>query len=466
MSDSEHKLCRCSKCGSTKLQETYFSKNVKGQYFKTCDKCRSRNRGKRHTIEECKEFAISEGGDCLSTEYKTNKIKLKWSCSENHEWEANFGNILKGHWCPYCTHSIPKTLQQCQEFAISKGGECLSTEYKNSKTKMKWKCKEGHEWDTCFNAVNIGGTWCKICAYKVLNRGLCCMTLQQCQEFAISKGGECLSAEYKNNRTKMKWKCKEGHVWDACVDGIKTARNWCKACSGTGLITIEDCRTYALSKGGKCLSTEYKPNKKIRWKCHNNHEWDVWFNRSSTSWCRECNRITIQDCQEIALLRKGQCLSTEFENCHKKMKWKCNKGHIWDAALKHIKYDSTWCPNCSSFRSEALAREILEEETGHQWGKIRPKWLKGLELDGYCKELNTAFEYQGEQHYRYVPHFHRKGEEDFHKQQERDKRKLELTTKKGIRIIYIPYKYDFRKPEEMRQYLKNQLPSSDSDSEL
>ena len=34
---------------------------------------------------------------------------------------------------------------------------------------------------------------------------------------------------------------------------------------------------------------------------------------------------------------------------------------------------------------------------------------------------------------------------------------MDLAKEKGIRIIIIPYKYQYNKPEEMRQYLKNQL---------
>jgi hypothetical protein len=35
----DKELRKCSSCSSTKLLETYFSKNVKGQYYKTCDNC-------------------------------------------------------------------------------------------------------------------------------------------------------------------------------------------------------------------------------------------------------------------------------------------------------------------------------------------------------------------------------------------------------------------------------------------
>ena len=392
-------LCKCSKCGSTKLLETYFSKNVKGQYFKTCDKCRDKSRGKKHNIEECKEFAIHEGGQCLSTEYKTNKIKLKWMCCDGHEWEANYGNILKGHWCPLCHGTILKTLDQCKEFAKSKEGECLSTEYKNSKSNLTWRCKENHEWDANFNA-------------------------------------------------------------------IKTCKIWCNVCSGTERICLKECQNYAISKGGECLSTEYIPSSKTQWRCKNNHEWSVSFYpmKHCNTWCSKCNKTTIEQCRELAEAKGGECLSINYVNAHEKMKWKCRKGHEWDTAFNHIKHDGTWCPSCSSYRSESVARQILVDETGYQWVKIRPKWLKGLELDGYCKELNIAYEYQGSQHFKYIPFFHRNGVIDFHNQQKRDRAKVRRASRRGVRIIFIHHQYTYNKPDLMRAFIQKELQlQSDSD---
>ena len=36
------------------------------------------------------------------------------------------------------------TIQEMQEIADERGGECISTNYKNTKTKLKWKCAKGH----------------------------------------------------------------------------------------------------------------------------------------------------------------------------------------------------------------------------------------------------------------------------------------------------------------------------------
>ena len=118
----------------------------------------------------------------------------------------------------------------------------------------------------------------------------------------------------------------------------------------------------------------------------------------------------------------------------------------------HIHQGSS-CPSCSNFKSENLCRSILQTITGQQFIKIRPSFLQGLELDGYCEELKIAFEYQGRQHYYYTPHFHRNGIRDLISQNIRDKIKKNICDKTGIRLITIPYRYSFKDIEKITCYI-------------
>jgi len=74
----------------------------------------------------------------------------------------------------------------------------------------------------------------------------------------------------------------------------------------------------------------------------------------------------------------------------------------------------------------------------------RPDWLKNpltgqnLELDGYNKELNIAFEYDGKQHHEYVKHFH-KDKKDWKYQQEKDLWKDNKCRENCVNLIRIPY---------------------------
>jgi hypothetical protein len=120
----------------------------------------------KHTIEDCHKIAESRGGKCLSAKYKNNKIKMLWQCQYGHKWEACYGDIANsGHWCPDCGGSKVKTIEDCQEIATSRGGKCLSEEYVNNHTKMLWQCQYGHKWEAQYGHIR-NGSWCIYCAGK------------------------------------------------------------------------------------------------------------------------------------------------------------------------------------------------------------------------------------------------------------------------------------------------------------
>jgi hypothetical protein len=67
----------------------------------------------------------------------------------------------------------------------------------------------------------------------------------------------------------------------------------------------------------------------------------------------------------------------------------------------------------------------------------RPKFLNGLELDIFIKELNIGIEYQGIQHYKPVKHWG--GKIAFEKLKERDKMKREICNSLGVKLVYFDY---------------------------
>lgn len=54
-------------------------------------------------------------------------------------------------------------LKIAKEFAIKKGGVCLSENYVSIRVPLKWKCKEGHEWEAPLRRIRERGSWCPIC---------------------------------------------------------------------------------------------------------------------------------------------------------------------------------------------------------------------------------------------------------------------------------------------------------------
>jgi hypothetical protein len=107
--------------------------------------------------------AASLAGECLSTEYVSLRTRMRWRCAAGHEWEAQAQNVRNGKWCLRCSGKMRKTIEEMRALAKSRGGECLSRAYKNMATKLKWRCGSGHVWMARPHLVSLG-QWCPRCA--------------------------------------------------------------------------------------------------------------------------------------------------------------------------------------------------------------------------------------------------------------------------------------------------------------
>ena len=183
---------------------------------------------RRFSIQDMKMIARERNGLCLSKEYGNSKTKLMWQCELGHVWDAIPNSIIRGSWCPICGREKLKgkrhthTIEEMKEIAGRRGGLCESDVYVNYTTNLKWRCEDGHRWEATPNNI-IKGTWCPYCVGNII------LTIEEMQRIAKSRGGECLSREYKGSHSKLKWKCSEGHIWEATPTDIKS-RKWCPYC--------------------------------------------------------------------------------------------------------------------------------------------------------------------------------------------------------------------------------------------
>ena len=65
-------------------------------------------------------------------------------------------------------------------------------------------------------------------------------------------------------------------------------------------------------------------------------------------------KLTIQEMQNIAALKKGKCLSIEYKSIHTKLKWQCSLGHTWYATAGSIKSKKSWCPVCGGTQKKTI----------------------------------------------------------------------------------------------------------------
>jgi len=140
----------------------------------------------------------------------------------------------------------------------------------------------------------------------------------------------------------------------------------------------------------------------------------------------------------------GVCLGTfdDYKTAHSNICVKCADGHKWCCSWNNLN-SGKWCPVCKTYLGELVSFNSCEYLFDTNFKKIRPHWLLSsnqtrLELDMYNKQLNLAIEYNGIQHYKHVPFFHRTYKE-FLKRLDYDKQKIKLCKEQNVKLIVIPY---------------------------
>jgi len=184
--------------------------------------------------------------------------------------------------------------------------------------------------------------------------------------------------------------------------------------------------------------------------------------RSRGTGCRPCaykkirehHVIKIEEVFSAALKRGGRLISTEYVNIDSPLDFECSKGHLFTTSFVKVKHRDQWCPTCNKgSKSEEIARTTFEQIFEKRFPKVRPKWLKnsrgfGMEIDGYCKELQIGFEYQGIQHFK----------KDIFgtglsKRIEDDKLKAELCKLHGVKLFILTYEMPY---ESFKQEIASQ----------
>jgi hypothetical protein len=116
--------------------------------------------------KELSKLAKTKGGRLISLNYLGASKNLEWECKHGHKWKATPNSIKSGTWCPHCCRNVRLTLKEMQNIAKERGGKCLSTEYINNATNLRWECSEGHKWKAKPANIKSGG-WCPKCGHQM-----------------------------------------------------------------------------------------------------------------------------------------------------------------------------------------------------------------------------------------------------------------------------------------------------------
>jgi hypothetical protein len=97
------------------------------------------------TYDTVRESFESKGYILLSTEYVNNATKLNYKCPKGHEHSIAWNHWQEDRGCPTCAGNNKPVIEHIIRFFEKEDYTLLSTEYINARTKLDYKCPNGHE---------------------------------------------------------------------------------------------------------------------------------------------------------------------------------------------------------------------------------------------------------------------------------------------------------------------------------
>ncbi len=298
--------------------------------------------------------------------------KVWWICSKGHEWQARIDSRNNGSGCPIC-NSERKT--SFPEYAI-----IYYLENYGLKVVHLYK-EKGYELDVFIPSKNIaieydGYIWHKNKKKKDLEKNAKCekdgITLYRIREGLLPLNDSSVDYVVQQGQKDLHIVLKKvlGKIIEKDVDvdlerdaiAIENLREFTEKKNSFLFSNPEAAKEWNYDKNKK-LKPEYftpKSNKKVWWKCNKGHEWQTTINnRNEGNGCPYCsgNKVLVgyNDLQTVnPNLAKEWCYErnkglTPMEvmpNGNKKVWWKCNKGHAWQATINN-RNNGRGCPYCA-----------------------------------------------------------------------------------------------------------------------
>jgi len=255
---------------------------------------------------------------------------------------------------------------------------------------------------------------------------------------------------------KAYWKCpKCGYSWVASIQNRARYKSGCKVCKGMKILPgFNDLLTkrpdlmqgWDFDKNNSLGLFPYNVGsgtiRKAWWKCSNGHPsyYSSINSRSRGSGCAICaNKRVLSGVNDLATTRPEMLSQWNYEKnskdnvspdsvtevSGKKVWWKCNKGHEWQATIAHIAY-GRGCPQCNNGRSTSFPEQAifyyLKQIDENCINRFR---LDNQELDIFIPSLNIGIEYNG---YRW----HDNGEKQIS-----DRLKNQFFEDHEIKVLYV-----------------------------
>ncbi len=171
-----------------------------------------------------------------------------------------------------------------------------------SKRRVWWRCGKGHEWQAAVYS-RTKGSGCPVCAGTKLLPGendLASVSPELVLQWHPAKNGTLTPADVMSGtHRRVWWRCGKGHEWQATVKS-RSEGSGCPICTGKQVVPGENDLTsrnpelaaqWDSEKNNGLLPSQVSPgsHRKVWWRCEKGHEWQaVIASRVSGCGCPVC----------------------------------------------------------------------------------------------------------------------------------------------------------------------------------
>lgn len=216
----------------------------------------------KYTIDEVRKLFEKDGYELLSKEYVNCKTKLQYRCPNGHIRETTFDSFKNGNKrCPACQKTEKHTIEYVKQCFEDCNYKLLDTEYNNCSQKLKYICDKGHKTEIDFHHFQRG----RRCG-KCLNRDL--FVFDDVNKYFEEQGCKLLTSEFINMTQDLEYICACGNKNTKTFTNFRICQG-CNECRGEKTRhNIEDVKKLFEDNGCTLLETKYVSNNtKMRYIC-------------------------------------------------------------------------------------------------------------------------------------------------------------------------------------------------------
>lgn len=295
----------------------------------------------------------------------------------------------------YCTENNKRDLL-LEWDELANGEISPQTITYGSGKKVWWRCEKGHTWQASVNSRSHG-CGCPVCSGKIVLRGdndIATEFPELALQWNYEKNAPLMPSQVMGGSHRLVWwRCEKGHEWRATVKS-RAEGCGCPVCAGRKLLVGENDLTSVRPD----LAAEWHPKKngtltpdkviafttrRVWWLCERGHEWQARVkDRMDGTGCPVCSGQKVaegvNDLESGYPLIAAQWHSVKngvltprqvSASSNRRIWWRCEKGHEWQASVYSRTQMQTGCPYCTNRKVLAGFNDLatVEPEIARQW---------------------------------------------------------------------------------------------------